>query len=131
MTSWSTIFGSRSSWDRVPNLSLELQNPQEKQWTPSHELIPPYALAKEVEEANVKDRYMGHFMTCHETPELGTIRFGPGQAKDQTPYFTCKVCKTRSYKMSQCSRCKKVYYCNIKCQKKHWKHHKKKCSMKL
>jgi len=30
-------------------------------------------------------------------------------------------------KFKRCSRCKSTYYCNAKCQKNHWKTHKKKC----
>ena len=27
----------------------------------------------------------------------------------------------------RCSRCKMMYYCNVECQRKHWKKHKKEC----
>jgi len=30
--------------------------------------------------------------------------------------------------LKQCSRCKKVYYCSAKCQKRTWKKHKKNCT---
>ena len=37
--------------------------------------------------------------------------------------MNCKVCKKKATK--QCSKCRKVYYCSKKCQKKDWKQHKK------
>jgi hypothetical protein len=41
----------------------------------------------------------------------------------------CLACQTRKPKsdLKVCSRCKSVQYCSAECQKKDWKHHKKKC----
>ena len=33
--------------------------------------------------------------------------------------------------MLQCSRCHMVRYCGPKCQKRHWKQHKKECALHL
>lgn len=38
----------------------------------------------------------------------------------------CAQCTTPQCK-EFCGRCKKVYYCSVGCQKKHWKTHKKSC----
>ena len=53
--------------------------------------------------------------------------------KSQTDAITifCSYCGSSPSKddkpFSRCSRCKKVYYCSVKCQKKDWKKHKKVC----
>ena len=46
---------------------------------------------------------------------------------DPSPVQQCSACGEESRAMSACSRCKKVYYCNAVCQKKHWKVHKRVC----
>lgn len=38
---------------------------------------------------------------------------------------TCAVCEKQSKKF--CSRCKKINYCSIECQRAHWKTHKLMC----
>lgn len=40
---------------------------------------------------------------------------------------TCAHCKTRTLKLP-CCPCKEAYYCTKKCQKEHWKEHKKTCT---
>ena len=40
-------------------------------------------------------------------------------------------CGTSSSKLLQCSRCHMVRYCGPKCQKRHWKQHKKECALHL
>eukprot|EP01083_Nonionella_stella_P024937 68671_1 len=40
---------------------------------------------------------------------------------------SCGYCKAIKSKMQRCSRCNKMYYCNAKCQRPHWKIHKKHC----
>jgi len=39
-------------------------------------------------------------------------------------YTDCSVCGVPMIKIKRCSRCKKVYYCSVKCQKLDWKNHK-------
>eukprot|EP01084_Bolivina_argentea_P149312 260842_1 len=39
----------------------------------------------------------------------------------------CLVCRTPTSIL--CSGCKRVYYCNVKCQTKDWKRHKKECKI--
>ena len=47
--------------------------------------------------------------------------------------FFCSQCgegtASPNSKFKQCSRCKSVYYCNVECQRKHWKNggHKRRC----
>lgn len=38
----------------------------------------------------------------------------------------CGFCKKNNV-TQKCSKCKKMYYCGVECQKKHWKYHKKNC----
>ncbi len=66
-----------------------------------------------------------HYIKHHEIPDTVTPRFI--RSLDKTLFVLCKSCHTRMDKILRCSQCKKVYYCNIECQKKHWKQHKKKC----
>jgi len=39
----------------------------------------------------------------------------------------CANCNKSDDIRLRCSRCKKVWYCGVNCQKKHWKKHKKTC----
>tara|TARA_Y100000590_G_C15712753_1_gene1010850 strand:- start:426 stop:1256 length:831 start_codon:yes stop_codon:yes gene_type:complete len=39
----------------------------------------------------------------------------------------CNNCYTNHILLSKCSKCKKVYYCSVYCQKLDWKEHKKIC----
>lgn len=41
---------------------------------------------------------------------------------------TCITCGVSQREMMRCSRCKVTDYCSAKCQKAHWKQHKKTCS---
>lgn len=43
----------------------------------------------------------------------------------------CAYCTKRNVALSQCSKCKAVWYCNKNCQKKHWALHRKKCLNKF
>lgn len=40
---------------------------------------------------------------------------------------TCQKWRTTAHKLSKCSLCQKVYYCNTDCQKADWKKHKINC----
>jgi hypothetical protein len=48
------------------------------------------------------------------------------QNKVEDLMFTCAFCE-KPCKQLKCSRCKKVCYCNINCQKQHWLVHKITC----
>lgn len=39
----------------------------------------------------------------------------------------CQDLETQQKKLLTCSRCKKVFYCNVACQKAHWPTHKPEC----
>merc|ERR1711970_1066237 len=41
----------------------------------------------------------------------------------------CFACEKRSCKLWRCSLCRSITYCSKKCQRKHWKVHKKKCQV--
>ena len=43
---------------------------------------------------------------------------------------SCGGRSTANAKLMCCSRCHCVYYCNVECQKRHWKEHKPKCVSK-
>ena len=40
---------------------------------------------------------------------------------------TCNICRKENDSMLRCSGCKKVFYCNVLCQRKDWKNHKQEC----
>ncbi|XP_034383715.1 N-lysine methyltransferase SMYD2-like [Cyclopterus lumpus] len=42
--------------------------------------------------------------------------------------FNCEFCFTRKEKLARCGKCKKAFYCNVKCQKEDWAMHKLECS---
>ena len=41
----------------------------------------------------------------------------------------CSYCEKESLKLKSCGKCKGVYYCNVDCQRAHWKKHKIECSI--
>ncbi len=46
--------------------------------------------------------------------------------KDESPR-RCSCCNLVGKKLKKCSRCQKVWYCNVDCQRKHFSVHKKDC----
>ncbi|XP_020503081.1 N-lysine methyltransferase SMYD2-B [Labrus bergylta] len=40
----------------------------------------------------------------------------------------CECCLTRKEHLARCGKCKKAFYCNVKCQKSDWAMHKLECS---
>ncbi|XP_005914557.1 N-lysine methyltransferase SMYD2-B isoform X2 [Haplochromis burtoni] len=40
----------------------------------------------------------------------------------------CEFCFTRTQHLARCGKCKKAFYCNVKCQKGDWAMHKLECS---
>jgi len=46
--------------------------------------------------------------------------------QDSSPVISCGECGLVSGKMKRCA-CKKMWYCDRDCQKRHWKTHKKEC----
>eukprot|EP01084_Bolivina_argentea_P059216 108092_1 len=49
--------------------------------------------------------------------------------KRQQTDFKCGNC-SKAGANSRCGGCKKIYYCNKQCQRKHWIKHKTKCNFK-
>ena len=58
-----------------------------------------------------------------------TPGFGHKMTSEITTPIICGGCKNmeKDVQYKVCNRCKSVYYCSRKCQKKHWKNHKKEC----
>ena len=48
-------------------------------------------------------------------------------AKSGTPTKMCSVCEKKSDTLKKCRNCKCVWYCDKKCQRKHWKEHTHEC----
>ena len=52
------------------------------------------------------------------------------QSSRQTDTDVCTVCGARGHPtLMQCSKCKKVKYCSVKCQRGDWKTHKPRCGI--
>ena len=47
--------------------------------------------------------------------------------QNETPTWSCSACGKKSDTAKKCTACKCVWYCDKKCQNKHWKEHKKEC----
>ncbi len=57
------------------------------------------------------------------------IEYSIEQIRSPEEKSTCEACEKRKFlKMKFCTRCRKVRYCDKKCQKGHWKEHKKVCN---
>lgn len=72
---------------------------------------------------------------CNEYVHYCINGIGCGKRMQEKHQLVCKKCKCKycgtrrlPSDIKKCSGCKKVYYCNETCQKKHWKHHKRRCS---
>lgn len=73
--------------------------------------------AEKMYPADYKTRKLGMEVIFGIDPsELDLFDLG-----DPNPRRRCSACDQESRTMSACSGCKKVYYCNTVCQKKHWK----------
>ena len=76
--------------------------------------------------------------TAVATEQLGSLSLGESvERKDDdtaattkngtTPTKLCSACETKSDTLMKCRACKCVWYCDKKCQNKHWKEHKREC----
>ena len=52
-----------------------------------------------------------------------------GTTFEFTPLMICSTCCVKKVELKKCSRCKKISYCSLACQKKHWLTHKNDCVM--
>ena len=59
-----------------------------------------------------------------ETKELTDDKCRELQREYMLALRTCHVCKARKPKLPSCSKCKKVYYCGVECQRKDWSRHR-------
>mmetsp|Transcript_16927 Transcript_16927/g.22372 ORF Transcript_16927/g.22372 Transcript_16927/m.22372 type:complete len:572 (-) Transcript_16927:130-1845(-) len=57
-----------------------------------------------------------------------TSYYKPGGKYERLTKITCSYCSKQLSSILCCARCKKENYCGRKCQKKHWKIHKKVCA---
>lgn len=53
------------------------------------------------------------------------VNLGYGQEVEINKTQNCKMCRKNATQF--CSKCKHVYYCSTKCQKKDWQNHKSNC----
>ena len=51
----------------------------------------------------------------------------PAAAATTTSTPACSYCNSTPIKLKRCKGCKSVWYCDAKCQVKHWKTHKRDC----
>ena len=49
------------------------------------------------------------------------------EENNEAPAKACSACETKSDALMKCRACKCVWYCDKKCQNKHWKEHKHEC----
>jgi len=50
-------------------------------------------------------------------------------AKESSDLRSCTACGANLKQAQRCSRCKKVFYCDSACQRKHWPKHKATCQV--
>jgi len=102
--------------------------------------VPPYFRKLILEGADMIERMLkaakSMYPNDYNTRKLGMevlFAVNPSEVdlfdlSDPNPRRRCSACDRESRCMSACSGCRKVYYCNVVCQKKHWKAgHKKTC----
>jgi hypothetical protein len=104
-----------------------------KSWTP------PYFIKNLIEGVDLLEKLLiaaeRMYPSDYKTRQLGMevlSALEPSEMlnfdlSDPNPRRRCSTCGEESMTLSACSRCKKAYYCNAVCQKKHWKVHKKTC----
>jgi len=102
--------------------------------------VPPYFRKKIIQGSDMVESMLNAakkmYPTDYKTRKLGMevmMGLDPSEVShfdlsDPHPRQRCSACDQESRTMSACGRCRKVYYCNAVCQKKHWKAgHKKTC----
>ena len=74
--------------------------------------------------------------TAAVTEQLGSISLSESDERksennedeeNEVPAKLCSACGEKSDTLMKCRACKCVWYCDKKCQNKHWKEHKKEC----
>ena len=92
---------------------------------------------------SLRDQLLAFFLDddtakiAHFKPDIYTLLgWGTGTMPPLIPkerytvYPTCAACGKRGEKLKKCTGCYLVRYCNVDCQKKHRKLHRKDCSLK-
>ena len=85
--------------------------------------------------SNEKDDYVYNGHKVLKDNSLFTIgAIAPISGNNNDRYYEllgeyCDFCTASKCKLSACSRCKKVFYCNKRCQKAAWKKHKLVCKV--
>lgn len=67
------------------------------------------------------------FVGSNNDQSQTTIKSNPQEKEQPLHEYICSYCKENISKLLACARCKKVYYCDIDCQKSAWKVHKTEC----
>ena len=75
-------------------------------------------------DSNFGDKYYNvGYMICYMGAKGGRPYHRPDFC-----WFCCREHPVGAPKLLQCSRCHEARYCNVQCQKAHWKSHKHACS---
>lgn len=61
------------------------------------------------------------------------VKENPGIIPSTLPSVTCGAClqKRSLHVMHKCSRCMRLFYCSIECQRKDWHVHKQSCIVNI
>ena len=79
-----------------------------------------------IEEEEVIQEPSVDVLTSSANPKDSTVKRSKMTFRDK--FNTCSYCEsTIEDRIRICSGCRKVCYCDSKCQKSHWKMHKKQC----
>ena len=62
-----------------------------------------------------------------EPPTQDEIDLAKTAHHQRSEVHDCKNCSSKHLNMSKCSKCEKVRYCSIECQKEDWPTHQKDC----
>mmetsp|Transcript_20434 Transcript_20434/g.20554 ORF Transcript_20434/g.20554 Transcript_20434/m.20554 type:complete len:294 (-) Transcript_20434:181-1062(-) len=137
ITPWRTKVIIRSSTDTIDDIIkpvLPLKQRLYQICQGEHELLSDMISNNEIlcSCLTVEDPYHSNFNSAHSTPI-----FDVPLRNSVTPYILdCAGCRrppdiTVKNDFKRCSRCKRVRYCSVDCQRDHWPIHKKDCGKKM
>lgn len=64
---------------------------------------------------------------CSALRTHGAWRVKPDGDDDSSSRPRCAQCGVRRAEMKRCARCRSVHYCDERCQRRHWRTHRKTC----